>query len=121
MVVLLSPPGHDDRFVVDGLVNPALHVREDLRLTVSVVNEDPTDTHSWAISNAGPPYNALPMMGSGRGLPLWGSTMLGEASGNQFWSQNLSFTLPVGGTSWYFCLHYGYAADGMYGSVVVSS
>lgn len=120
LVVRLSPPAHDDRFSLAGLENPTVHLRKNVRLTLTVVNMDTTDIHNWALTTAAPPYATMPGMTGSMGRHMWGSTMLGEASPGQFWAQELTLTLPVDGQLWYVCLQYGHAHEGMYGSFVVS-
>lgn len=119
LVVRLSPPSHDDRFSLAGLENPTVHLRKNLRLTLTVVNMDTTDLHNWALTTAAPPYATMPGMAGSMGRHLWGSAMLGEASPGHVWAQELTLTLPVDGQLWYVCQQYGHAHEGMFGSFVV--
>jgi rusticyanin len=119
LLILISPPGADDEFVIAGLVDPTIFVPHGVTLYVSVANLDTEDTHSWGITDHGPPFGNMPMMGSGSGPSWWGSSMMGLAGGGRYWSQDLSLTLVLPGTYWYVCLHPGHAADGMYGNLVV--
>jgi rusticyanin len=109
-----SPATHDLAFVIQGLVNPTIHVAAGARLGVIVVNEDPDMYHSWALANHGPPFERMPMMGGG---VMMQSTMLGPSSGTGFWSQGFSFAADAG-QYWYLCTYPGHATDGMYGSLV---
>ena len=115
LVVVLSPPEHDMTFIVQGLVNPTIHVRADARVTVTEVNLDPDMLHNWALTRTGPPYSSMPMMGPGAMMSM---AMLSPPSGSSYWAETMSFT-AVSGSYWYLCEYAGHAADGMYGSFVV--
>lgn len=116
LVVYASPSDHDMTFVIQGLVNPSLHLSSGSRLTVTVVNLDPDMYHNWALSRGGPPFGSMPMMAHGMMMAM---AMLGPAHGNEFWGQAASFTV-TSGSYWYFCTYPGHAAEGMYGSFDVS-
>ena len=121
LVVDVSPPAHDLAFVVQGLMNPTIHVAPGTRVTVVAVNSDLDMYHTWTLSTNGPPYGSMPMMGSGGMMgsgPMMGTSMLGPASATGFWSQQFSFTASAG-TYWYLCEVTGHASDGMYGGFVV--
>jgi len=114
-VVYASPPAHDLTFVVQGMVNPTIHVAAEARVAVTVVNLDSDMYHNWALISQGPPYSSMPMMRSGAMMTM---TMLGHASGSGFWSQAASFASSAG-SYWYLCQYPGHANEGMYGSFVV--
>ncbi len=114
-VVYASPPAHDLTFVVQGMVNPTIHVAAGTRVAVTVVNLDSDMYHNWALTSQGPPYSSMPMMSSATMMTM---TMLGHASGGGYWSQAASFT-PSTGSYWYLCQYAGHANEGMYGSFVV--
>ena len=120
LVVYLSPQEHDLTFVVQGLVNPTIHLSAGSHVTIAEVNLDGDMYHNWALSTQGPPYGSMPrmgggMMGSGTFMAM---TMLGPASASGYWSQQASFTATAG-SYWYLCTYTGHAADGMYGSFIV--
>jgi rusticyanin len=121
LLVLLSPISHDDEFVINGLANPTAQVPTGIRLTITVANMDPTDSHNWALTDRGPPYSSMPMMGGsmGFGTWMWGTSMMPRAVGGSFWAQTVTFTLNTPGQYWYLCAYPGHAAEGMYGSFVV--
>lgn len=121
LVVYASPPAHDLAFVVQGMVNPAIHVAPGSRVTVTVVNTDGDMYHNWALSTQGPPYGSMPMMGGGGmmgGGTRMAMTMLGPASGGGYWSQAMAFTASAG-SYWYLCEYPDHANEGMYGSFSV--
>jgi len=114
-VVYASPPAHDLTFVVQGMVNPTIHLAAGTRAAVTVVNLDSDMYHNWALTSRSPPYSSMPMMSSGTMMTM---TMLGHASGGGYWSQAASFT-PYAGSYWYLCQYPDHANEGMYGSFVV--
>ncbi len=119
LVVYASPPEHDMAFVVQGMVNPTIHVAPGSRVTIVAVNLDSDEYHTWSLSTRGPPYSSTPMMGSGGMISgmMMGTTMLAPASNSGMWSQQMSFT-AVPGTYWYVCAVSGHATQGMYGGLV---
>lgn len=121
LVVYASPPAHDLTFVVQGMVNPTIHVASGTRVTVTVVNMDADMDHNWALSTQGPPYSSMPMMGPGGMMGAgtnMGTSMLGPASSGGYWSQQATFTASAG-SYWYLCQYPDHANEGMYGSFVV--
>jgi rusticyanin len=117
LVVYASPPIHDMDFVIQGMVNPTIHVAAGSRITVTVVNMDGDMYHNWGLTQQGPPYDSMPMMGSGMSMMMTMS-MLGPASSSGLWSQSLTFNAAAG-SYWYLCTVTGHASQGMYGSFIV--
>ena len=119
LVVYGSPPDYDMAFVIQGMVNPTVHIAPGSRVTVVAVNMDPDAYHTWSLSTQGPPYGSMPMMGSGEMMPggMMGTSMLAPMSRAGFWSQQMSFTSSAG-SYWYLCGVSGHAAQGMYGGLV---
>ena len=115
LVIYMSPPDHDMTFIIQGMVDPAIHVQAGSHLTLTVVNLDGDMYHNWALSRTGPPYTSMPMMGPGS---VMSTAMLSPASGGTYWSQATSFT-AASGSYWYLCEYAGHAASGMYGSFAV--
>lgn len=115
LVVYASPPDHDMAFVIQGLVNPTMHLASGSRVTVTVVNMDPDMYHNWALGSNGPPFGYGSMMGSGM---MMSTAMLEPASSSGYWCQTSSFTAESG-QLWYLCTYPGHAASGMYGSFEV--
>ncbi len=112
LVVYASPPSHDMAFVVQGLVNPTIHVASGSRVSVTVVNMDPDMSHDWALGRNGPPFGYGSMMGSGM---MMSTAMLDPASSSGYWCQASTFTAEPG-QYWYLCTYPGHASSGMYGS-----
>lgn len=123
MMIMMSPMGHDMTFVINGLVDPTIHVPLGTHLTVMISNMDLTMLHNWVLSNLAPPYSEDPMMDGGGMMggshEMWGSSMMGEPQRGMDWSQQLGFTLSTPGQFWYLCTYPSHASDGMYGSFVV--
>ena len=69
--------------------------------------------HNWAVTQSGPPFGSMSMMGSGMMMSM---AILDPASGSGYWSQTASFTANSG-TYWYLCEYPGHAAGGMYGGM----
>lgn len=123
LLVLMSPGGHDLTFLVNGLVNPEIHLAVGTHVSLRIVNMDPDMYHNWVVTSEAPPYGEYPMMGGGMmGGPneMWGSSMMGEPQGGMYWSQGLGFTLTSPGQYWYLCTYPGHASGGMYGSFHVA-
>lgn len=119
LVVYGSPPAHDMAFMIRGMVNPTLHMAAGSRVTVVMVNMDPSESHTWSLTAQGPPYGSS-MMGSGgmmSGL-MMGTSSLAPMSSMGMWSQQMSFS-PQAGTYWYVCAVSDHAASGMYGEMIV--
>ncbi len=115
LVIYASPPEDDLRFVVQGLLNPAIHAVAGSRITVTLVNMDGDMYHNWGLTRSAPPYVAMPMMSPGT---MMSTAMLSPATASGFWAQEAAFT-AVGGSYWYLCTYPGHASDGMFGSFVV--
>lgn len=121
LVVYASPPDHDMAFVIQGMVNPTIHMAPGTRVTVMAVNMDGDMYHTWTLSTQGPPYGSMPMMGSGGMMgsgSMMGTSMLSPSSAAGFWSQQMSFTASSG-SYWYLCGVASHASQGMYGGFVV--
>ncbi len=123
LLVEMSPSDHDLEFVVNGLVNPAVHVPSGIPVTIHVVNLDPSEDHSWVLTTRAPPYGAYPMM-SGGGMMggssgMWGTSMMGAPQGGSYWSQTMWFTTAAPGQFWYLCSYPDHASSDMYGAFVV--
>ncbi len=115
-----SPTDHDMAFVIQGMVNPTIHVRSGTRMTLTMVNMDSGEYHTWSLTIQGPPYSSSGMMGSGGMMSgtMMGTSSLGPMSSMGMWSQQTSFTAQAG-TYWYVCAVSNHAAGGMYGQFVV--
>lgn len=118
IVARAAPPSHDETFQIGGLINPTVHVQRGSRVTVSLVNLDGGMYHNWALTTRSPPYSQMPMMQTGMTGPA--TTMLDPSSGGLYWAQDITFTVAASGEYWYLCTYVGHAAEGMYGSFVVT-
>ena len=120
LVAYASPANHDMAFVIQGMVNPTIHVPSGARITLAMVNMDSGDYHTWSLTPQGPPYTSSAMMGSGGMMSgtMMGTSSLGPMSSMGMWSQQMGFT-PQAGTYWYVCAVSNHAAGGMYGAFVV--
>ena len=120
MVVTGPPADHDLAFVIQGMVNPTIHVAPGARVTLAMVNMDSGEYHTWSLTAQGPPYSSSGMMGSGGMMSgtMMGTSSLGPMSSMGMWSQQMSFTSQEG-TYWYVCAVSNHAASGMYGGFVV--
>lgn len=133
-IYLVSTPEWSNRsgdfFMCYGLVNPTFHIRDGTSVTFELINAD-SDYHNLVISTEAPPYQYMPMAGTGMGM-MWGGTqwarstpMLGGIYGNLTGSTRMPMTsLDVSfqstGTYWYLCGYPSHAQSGMYGRIVVS-
>ncbi len=121
MVAYGSPADHDLTFVIQGMVNPTIHLRAGTRMTLVMVNMDSGMDHTWSLTTQAPPYSSSSgMMGSGGMMSgtMMGTNSLAPMSSMGMWSQQMSFT-PQAGTYWYVCAVSNHAASGMYGQLVV--
>ena len=133
-------PRQGDFWLIYGLVNPNIVIREGTTVHFVFINMD-NITHMPAITTIGPPYSYMPMqdglMGSGTGS---GSGMMGyQSGGNGSWlavgpmlsgtsanaqdqayaASNLTVTFSSSGSYYYICLIPGHAQMGMYGEISV--
>ena len=119
-----------DFFTCYGLVNPTFHIRNGISVNFELINAD-TEYHSLVITSEAPPYQYMPMAGSGMGM-MWGGSqwarstpMLSGVYGNFTGSTRMPMAaLDIGfqnsGTYWYLCGYPGHAQSGMYGRIVVA-
>ncbi len=114
-----SPADHDMAFVIQGMVNPTIHVRSGVRMTLTMANMDSGENHTWSLTAQAPPYSSSGMMGGGMmSGTMMGTSSLGPMSSMGMWSQQMSLT-PQAGSYWYVCAVSNHAASGMYGQFVV--
>lgn len=120
LVAYGSPADHDMTFVIQGMVNPTIHMPSGARMTLVMVNMDSGDYHTWSLTTQAPPYSSSGMMGSGGMMSgtMMGTSSLGPMSTMGMWSQQMSLT-PQAGSYWYVCAVSNHAASGMYGQFLV--
>lgn len=142
------PPQPGEYWVIYGLVNPKILVKQGAQMNFLFINMD-NETHMAAITTIAPPYQEMPMMqGSGMqnmmmsgmmsqgansnvmnqvdaawptiGPMLPGVSATNGASSNPLYSDaSLSITFDTTGSFWYLCLYPGHAQMGMYGEIQV--
>jgi len=117
LVFVAAPPGHDEVFVINGLLNPTIHVSKGSRLTVTLANADPDMYHNFALTTRDPPYSSMPMMSHMSGLR---TSMLSPSEIGYFWIQDMRIALNSPDQFWYLCEYPDHADEGMYGSLVIS-
>ncbi len=111
--------GPAEKFVIDGLVNPTLHVQKGANISLEFINEDTDMPHGIEVSTASPPYGYMSMMEGG----IYASSIIApipESNNNNFPMASTSFTAAELGTYYYLCQYPGHAAEGMYGKMVIS-
>ena len=119
--MLAAPPdGPDQTFRVAGLTDPAIAVPQGAHVTLRLVNADAGMPHNFLLTSAQPPFPAMGMM---MAAPIFGAatTTLPEASGSGLPSTTLTFTASSAGHFTYLCTVPGHAAEGMYGSFLVTA
>ena len=116
LVLVAAPPGHDEIFVINGLLNPTIHLSKGSQLTVTLANADPDMYHNLALTMRDPPYSSMPMM-SHMGGPR--TSMLSPSENGSYWVQDMRIAANSSGQFWYLCEYRGHAEEGMYGSLVI--
>jgi rusticyanin len=120
-VVLASPAGGpDETFRVAGLVNPAVVVKDNARVSIEFINADPDTAHGLVITARGATSSRMPMLAARPafvGSAVW---FLGNPTSAGMHAATLSFTAGTPGTYRYLCPVPGHAQDGMAGSFTVS-
>lgn len=117
LVFVAAPLGHDEIFVINGLLNPTIHLSKGSHLTVILANADPGMYHNLALTMRDPPYSSMPMM-SHMGGPR--TSMLSASESGYYWVQDMNITVNSPGQFWYLCEYPNHAEEGMYGSLVIS-
>ena len=119
-----------DYFLSYGLVDPQISILAGTPVRFSFINMD-NESHTFTLTNRGPPYSYLPMMSGGGmmgkgGGGCWpalgsmmvnGTTVTGANPTYQTAAATLDFAGP--GTFWYLCMMSGHAQSGMYGRLTV--
>jgi len=121
LVVLASPAGGpDETFRVAGLVNPAVVVKVNARVSIEVVNADLDTAHGLVITASGAGSSWMPMLTASAafaGSAVW---FLGNPTTAGMHAATLSFTASRPGTYRYLCPVPGHAQEGMTGTFTVS-
>lgn len=116
LVFVAAPPGHDEIFVINGLLNPTIYISKGSQLTVTLANADPGMFHDLALTTRDPPYSSMPMMSHMSGPR---TSMLSPAEIGYYWVQDMRIAANSPGKFWYLCEYADHAEEGMYGSLVI--
>ena len=116
LVFVAAPPGRDEIFVINGLLNPTIHLSIGSQLTVTIANADPGMYHNLALTTREPPYSSMPMMGHMGGSR---TSILSPSEVGSYWVQDMRIEASSSGQFWYLCEYRGHAEEGMYGSLVI--
>ncbi len=119
IVALAGPTGADQKFVIDGLVNPTLHIQKGAKVSFQLINEDAGMPHGVEITSAKPPFSYMSMMqggiyGGSFIHPIPAATKAGDPT------LTTTFTASQAGTFTYLCQYPGHAQQGMYGQIMIS-
>ena len=117
LVFVAAPPGHDEIFVINGLLNPTIHLSKGSQLTVTLANADPDMYHNLALTTRDPPFSSMPMMNHMSGPR---TSMLSPSEIDYYWVQDMRIAANSSGQFWYLCEYPDHAAVGMYGSLVIT-
>lgn len=124
LVVLASPPDHDMKFQIAGMVDPTIEVRQGTQTTLQFINGDSDMAHMLIIGPDLPvtpgTENQTQPAGSARSIiasarPLGDPTSAGQPA------ETITFTAPPPGDYWYYCAFPGHAAQGMRGRFLVKA
>lgn len=116
IVVLASPPAHDEVFVILNLTNPTIHLSSETQLTLIIVNADPDAYHNLALTTTGPPFTQMPMM---QMMNAPGTVMMSPPESGDYWAQEMHINSLSSGQYWYLCQYPDHAEEGMYGGLIV--
>ena len=107
------------RFVLAGLPDPTVVVRAGARVSVEVVNEDPTSAHGWVVAKKGASSSWMPMARTTPGFPGSALWFLGDPTAAGAHLGTVSFRASTPGTYQYLDPVPGNAKRGMNGTLVV--
>ena len=117
--MLGGPEEADEKFVINGLINPTIYVPRDATVTIEFANADEGMPHAFEITDARPPYGYMSMMHNGRIYPGSFIATLPAANGGIYPVGKATFQASEAGTFYYICQYPGHAQEGMYGKMVV--
>lgn len=118
IALLGSPNGEDEKFVVDGLINPTLHVPLGATVTLELINADDGMPHGVLIAPTPPPYSFMGTMMVG----TYASAIIPvipAATATGYPTATAAFVTTQLGTYFYLCQYPGHAEKGMYGRIIV--
>jgi len=116
-VVAVPPGGPDMSFRIAGLVNPAIVVPRDARVTVEFVNADTDEAHGWLVTSEQPPFT----FGQVKVPSISGAyaALIGDPADGEDGARTITFQAGPAGTYQYICPMPGHAQMGMHGTFIV--
>lgn len=118
LVVVGGPEEADEKFVINGLINPTVYLPKGATVTLEFVNADEGMPHAFRITDAFPPYDYMAMM-DGAVYPGSLIPTLPVAANGEYPVAESTFTAAETGTFYYICQYPGHAQEGMYGQIVI--
>lgn len=118
LVFVGGPEEADEKFVVNGLVNPTVYIPKGATVTLEFINADEGMPHAFEITTVEPPYYYMAMMGGGVYPGSFIST-LPDAQNDAYPSVEITFEANIAGTFYYICQYPGHAQEGMYGKLII--
>lgn len=118
LVIVGGPEEADEKFVLNGLVNPTVYIPKGATVTLEFINADKEMPHAFEITTAEPPYYYMAMMGGGV-YPGGFISTLPEAENDAYPSAEITFEANTAGTFYYICQYPGHAQEGMYGKMII--
>lgn len=121
LTVLGAPSdGPDETFRVAGLTNPTIVVPAGAQVTVELINADVGMQHDWLVTRSQPPFGSMGMM-LGAPVAMGAATgTLPEATSAAMPATTITFDAATPGRYTYLCSVPGHAAEGMYGTFLVT-
>jgi rusticyanin len=118
IVMFSGAEGFDDKFVIGGLVNPTIYIKEGSTVNLELINKDKDAPHGVEITEAAPPYYSMTMMQGGT-YPGSYIPVIQQAADGKYPFVSTSFNASYNGEFHYICQYPGHAANGMYGKIIV--
>ena len=118
IVMFGGPENADEKFVIGGLVNPTIYVKEGTSINLELINKDEGMPHGIEITEAAPPYYYMTMMQGGI-YPGSYVPVIPQAKNGRYPVANTNFKANYKGEYYYICQYPGHAQNGMYGKIIV--
>jgi len=122
MGIMNSSP--QEYFVIDGLVNPTIVMKEGISIKFIIVNMDDME-HNFAITTFPPPYPYMimggNMMNNGVSFTFDTPYLQPYNGGSRYPSETFTYIAGNTGEFWYLCTYPGHAQEGMYGKIIIST
>lgn len=111
-------------FVIDGLVNPTMVMKQEISIKFIIVNMDDME-HNFAITTFPPPYPYMimggNMMNNGFNFTFDTPYLQPYNGGSRYPSSTFTYVVGNSGEFWYLCTYPGHAQEGMYGKIIIST